>query len=69
MSIRWEGGGMHSLIPIQFDLVEKSNCKPTFTVVAVDDQLSDPANSPATDRPSAGESVTSKMTVDGDSNI
>ena len=59
-----------NIIPVLSDVVEESSSKATFTIVAVDDQLSDPANGYVIlNIPSAGESVPSKMIVDGNSNI
>jgi hypothetical protein len=57
------------IIPILPHQPEKSERKPAFTVGAMHDQLGDPANSLPINRPPAGEGVSSKLAIDGDSRI
>ncbi len=57
------------VIPALFDFVKEHSSEPTLTVVAVNHQLGDPANSLAISSPAAGEGVTSKVAIDGNADI
>ena len=62
----------HKTVHIDFvmlKLTQEGLCKSTFSIVAIDYQLSNPKHRFAIDRPAAGKCVTSKMAVDSNPDI
>jgi hypothetical protein len=54
---------------VMLKLIQEAFCKSTFSIVAIDYQLSDPTHGFVIDRPTAGKCVTSKMAVDNNPDI
>ena len=54
---------------VMLKLIQEGFCESTFSVVAIDYQLSNPTHMFVIDRPTAGECITSKMVVDSNPDI
>ena len=54
---------------VMLELIQEGFCKSTFSIIAIDHQLSNPAHRFVIDRPTASECVTSKMAVDSNPDI
>jgi len=54
---------------ILLQLIQEALCKAPLSIVAINYQLSHPQDNSVIDRPTAGESVTSKLTIDSNLDI
>ena len=64
--------GAHNTVNIDvilLELIQQTLCKSTLSIVAVNDQLSNPAHTFIINYPTAGESITSKLTINSNPNI
>ena len=56
-------------ITISPELIQQAECKPTLPIVAMNNQLSDPAHNSILEPPTTGKRVSGEMVLDGHSHI